>query len=289
MVQQEARRTLLALPLEGRPLVEVERYAAQSAAALVWVNPHHANAAPDAARGAAESAFAARGYARQGSADWHAFGRWGRHTRGSVGAALAWVASDEWEVHASVRALQRHDAWQLDPHAAGAPVGVNPWRQATQGRSRQGLVGVNWTGTQQVSVLVEWWYDGTALADRDWDEWRRRNDALAALAAQPGVPQDLELAAAGNLAWQATPLASNNLRRDNAFVRLAWQPARWVLSLDALVTPSDRGRVITAAAQWQGEALRFNARGDVTAGRPTRCSPNCRSAVPRLLAATWLF
>ena len=259
VVQQEPRRTLIGLPQEGRPLLEVERYDARSAGALVWVNPQHTNAAPDAQRGAAESSVAARGYVRNGGADWHVFGRWGRHTRAGVGAALAWVATEEVELHASARLMQRHDGWRIDPQAANTLLPANPWRQTTLGRSTQALLGGSWTGEDQISVLIEWWHDGSAMADRDWDAWRQRNDALAALGGQPGLTPNLVAAAAGNLAWQATPLSAGNLRRGNAFVRLAWQPPRWVLSLDALVTPHDRGHVITAAAQWQGEHIRLDA------------------------------
>ncbi len=259
VVQQETRRTLLALPQEGRMLLEVERYDAQSSGTLVWVNPQHANLATDAQRGADESALAVRGYMRDASADWHVFGRWGRHTRASVGAALAWVATDEVELHASARLAQRHDGWRMDPQAAALPVSANPWQQTTLGRNAQALLGGSWTGEDQISVLLEWWHDGTAMAGRDWDAWRLRSDALTAFGSQPGLPPNLRLAAAGNLAWQATPFAAANLRRDNAFVRLAWQPARWVVSLDALITPRDRGHVITAAAQRQGEHLRFDA------------------------------
>ena len=259
VVQQEARRTQLAHLQEGRPLLEIERYDADTAGALVWVNPQHANVATDAQRGADESALAARGYAHDGSADWHIYGRCGRHTRASVGAALAWVATEEVELHASARLMQHHDGWRIDPQAASAPVGANPWRRATLGRSAQGLLGGSWTGTDQISVLIEWWYDGTTLADRDWDTWRLRNHALALFGSQPGLPPNLVAAAAGNLAWQATPLSDGNLRRDNVFVRLAWQPPRWVVSLDALHAPRDRGHVITATAQWQGERIRLDA------------------------------
>ncbi|MBN8489119.1 MAG: hypothetical protein J0M20_15515, partial [Burkholderiales bacterium] len=39
----------------------------------------------------------------------------------------------------------------------------------------------------------------------------------------------------------------------------AWQPASWTLSVDALVHPTDGGRILTAAAQWQGDRWRFEA------------------------------
>jgi hypothetical protein len=83
---------------EGRALLQVEHFGAEQAATLVWVNPQHAGEPADEQRGAEESALDARWYTRQGAADWHVFGRWGEHTHASVGAALAFVATDELEL-----------------------------------------------------------------------------------------------------------------------------------------------------------------------------------------------
>ena len=106
---------------------------------------------------------------------------------------------------------------------------------------------------------MEYWYDGSTLSDDQWDRWMARNRGLSAFGALPGLPAGLVQAAAGNLAWQATPFDTPNLRRDNLFVRLAWQPDHWLLSADALVTPADRGRIVTLGVQWQGDRLRLNA------------------------------
>lgn len=255
MVQQEARRTLLETRPEGRPLLQVEHFGTESAAALVWVNPQHLNDPADAQRFGAESALAARGYHRAGAADWHLFARQGRHTGSSLGLALAWVASDALELHASARALQRHDGWHLDDAAGTAPVAASPWQVRTLGPATQALLGATWTGDRRQSLLAEWWHDGTALSDGDWDRWMARNAALLAWATRPGLAH----ASAGNLAWQAAPLATPNLRRDNLFVRVAWQPERWLLWSDLLFMPADAGRVATAGVQWQGEQLRLTA------------------------------
>lgn len=289
VVQQERRRRLLATTQEGRPLVEVERFDAQTSVTLVWVNPQNLNDTDDASRQGLESALATRAYVRDGSADWHAFARWGEHTRASLGAAVAWVATDELEWHASARIMQHHDAWQFDSSAGNAPVAANPWLQATLGSSAQALLGAGWTGPQRVSLLVECWYDGTAPADSDWDAWLARNRALAAFGTQPGLSPALVRAAGGNLAWQATPFATNNLRRNNVFARLAWHAQRWVLSLDALVTPSDRGRVVTAAAQWQGERLRFDAAWRSYGGPADALFSQLPLREVGLLAVSWPF
>jgi len=284
-VQQQERRTLLSLTPEGRPLLQLEHFGADSATSLVWVNPERLNEADDAQRGARESALAARWYGRSGALDGHLFGRVGQHTGGSLGAAAAWVATDELELHASARVLQRHDGWSLDPAAGNALLRANPWRQATLGGTAQWLLGASWTGALQQSVLVEAWRDGTALSDAGWDAWSTRNAALTSIAAQPA----LRLPAAGNLAWQASPFTADNLRRDNLFVRLAWQPEHWQLSLDALLTPQDRGRILTAAVQWQGDRLRLNAAWRVYGGAADSLFARLPQRRAGVLSASWAF
>lgn len=264
VVQQERRRTLLPTTQQGRPLLMLEGYDADNALALVWVHPlqRRDDFAPQA-RGADEQALALRLYHRAGALDLHGFARQGDHTGTSLGAAMAWVAGDSLALHASVRRLRRHDSWVIDANAAGNSsgqvLGANPWRQATLGPASQWLVGWQWTGELQQSLMVEAWRDGTALSTADWRAWGARNTALAASPAPAA-------ARAGNLAWQASPLDSTNLHRDNLLIRLAWQPAGWQLSLDTVYMPADHGRHDTAAVLWQGDRWRLNAAWRQAAG-----------------------
>lgn len=283
-VQQETRRTLLSLTPEGRPLLQLERFGSEDALSLVWVNPERWQRSADATRGAAESAVALRGYRRFGALDAFAFARHGAHTGNSLGAALAWVATDELELHASARWLQRHDGWQLATGAGDGLQRSNPWQQATRGAASQWLLGANWTGTLQQSLMVEYWHDGSALPDREWDRWQQRNAALAMLPA--AVPA---AAVAANLAWQGTPFGAQSLRQDNLFIRLAWQPEHWTVSLDALITPADRGRIVTASAQWQGDRWRFNAAWRVNGGPAEALLVQLPVRRSLLLAATRSF
>lgn len=286
VVQQEERRQLYAGTPEGRPLLQAEHFGAEDALTLVWVNPQRWDDAAEQQRGARESAFAGRWYRRFGALDVHALGRWGRHTGWSAGGALAWVATDELELHASWRALHRHDGWQIDPAAGHAPVAANPWAQATLGGTSQWLLGGQWTGALQQSLMVEAWHDGTAPTDRQWDAWAGRNAALLALGrTQPS----LATAAAGNLAWQATPFSGASLRQDNLYLRLAWQPEHWQWTLDALLHPADRGRMVTAAVQWQGDRLRLNAAWRVYGGPANALLAQLPQRRALLLAAAWAF
>jgi len=107
VVQQEVRRLLVAVPLQGRPVLMAERYTPDAAWSLVAVNP----TTERSATGAREPALAARWYQRLGAADAYAFARWGQRTRGSLGAAFAWVVSDALELHGSLRHMAHFDAW----------------------------------------------------------------------------------------------------------------------------------------------------------------------------------
>lgn len=286
VVEQEERRQLLApVTPEGRPLLQLEHFSAETAWTLVWVNPTHLNTRRS---GADESALALRYYRRVGAADWHGFARLGEHTRGSLGAAVAWVATDALELHGSWRFAQAHDGWQLSAAAAGAQP-ANPWQLATLGAAPQWLVGGTWTNADQLSLLAEWWHDGSALSNAGWDAWAARNQALAHGGAASTLPAALRTAFAANLAWQSTPWSSANLRRDNLFLRLSWQHEAWQPALDLLYMPADAGRTLTASLAWQGDRLRIEGGWRRYGGPSTALLAQLPLRSTGYLAATWAF
>lgn len=260
LVQQEQRRTLVSQPLQGRPVLMAEQFGAESAWSLVAVNPTTGRDAT----GADEGALAARWYQRLGSADAHAFARWGRRTQGSVGAAWSWVASDALELHASLRHLARYDAWEDSSAQPVALALASPWRPVLRQAAQLALVGGTWTNADQVSVLLEAWWDGTAPSRTHWRQWAERNGALQRLGAAGAPP----IAVAANLAWQTQAFsASPSLHRQNLFARLAWTTGAWESALDLLYHPADSGRLYTASLAWKGDRLRLEG-GLRTSGGP---------------------
>ena len=248
VVQQEVRRTLVATTAEGRPLVMAEHLGADDAWTWVAVNPTADRASP----GGREPALAVRYYLRHGAVDWHSFARVADRTGSSVGAAVAWVATDALELHASAREMERADAVAMVP-LASTLTPSDPWQPVTQGATTQALVGATWTSESQVSVLVEVWWDGTALSGQQWSDWRRRNQALQSLVAL-GAPAS---AVAGNLAWQADAYgASNSLQQQNWYTRISWDHENWHPSLDLLYHPQDGGSMVTAALLWTGDRVK---------------------------------
>lgn len=248
-IQQESRRTLVEEAPVGRAVVQAQRFGLDRALSLVLVNPQ---ASADA-RGAEEPALAARYYQRAGAADWFAFARNAQRTGASLGAALAWVASDALELHTSWRWQERGDTLAADM-AADALLTRSPWQASGSAAFTQALVGLQWTHPSNLGVLLEAWWDGSALSDAQWRAWRTRNQALQRLAAQ-GAPA---AAVAGNLAWQADALgASDSLRRSNLLLRLAWSHAGWEPALDWLLTPEDGGQVLTAMLRHPGDRVQL--------------------------------
>lgn len=247
VVQREVRRQLLSSTPQGRGVVQLEHFGNDAATSLVWVEP---------TRGADESALALRHYRRFGALDLHAHAHWSRATRTSLGAALAWVATDELEVHASTRWLPRHDTRTLTDAATatpGQPQRTAPWQDTPAGSTHQSLIGASWTGGPDVTVLAEWWHDGTARPDAVWAQWSTRTAALA----EPG-----------NLAWQAAELSTGptSLRQNNIYLRASLKRDAWEWSLDTLVTPADGGRLTGAGLRWQGDQWRVEAAWRVAGG-----------------------
>ena len=281
VVQQEVRRVLTPVTLQGRPVAMLERFDASAALSLVWVNPTHERAAT----GAEEPALAGRYYQRIGAADAYAFARHGARTGASAGAAVSWVASDAVELHASWRAYAHADT--VASTARGAqPLPANPWGAVLSGRGQQALLGGTWTSESQLSVLGEVWWDGTAASDAQWRDWSARNAGLPAWAAL-GAPA---AAVAGNLAWQSGAWGNGtSLRRRNVFARVSWQHDAWAPALDVLWTPADRARLVTLSLAWQGDRVRLEGGWRTTLGPEAavlRQMPVQRQAYA---VATWAF
>jgi hypothetical protein len=236
--------------------------------------------------------LAARVYLQAGEVDWHGFARHGSHTSTSLGAAASWVASDALEIHASVRHFQRSDglAWSSAAGASsGALLPVNPWGQHTSGSGHQVLVGGTWTAENQLSLLAEAWYDGTALPKAAWQQWASRNQALGALAGQ-GAPAN---AVAGNLAWQGSAFsasgASASLHRQNFYARLSWTHDAWQPALDVLYHPADGGRMVTASLVWQGDRVKVEGGLRVNAGPAAAVVRQLPVQKQGYLMGTWAF
>jgi hypothetical protein len=281
LVQQELRRRLVSSTATGRGVLQAERFDSDSAWSLVAVNPGDS---PDA-RAADEPALAARYYRHLGATDWYGFARQAERTGSSLGAAVAWVATDALELHASLRTLQRADTLAMAA-PANALATQTPWRNSSIRDATQALLGAQWTSAQQLSVLLEAWCDGTALSPAQWDAWRRRNHGLESLPAQ-GAPV---AAVAGNLAWQADAFAAaSNLQRSSLYLRLAWEHEGWQPALELLGHPDDGGHMLTLSLRHQGDRLLMQGGLRVTGGPDSAVLAQLPNRQQAYLQSSWAF
>lgn len=287
VVQQEQRRSFVSTTAIGRPLAMAEYFDATLAAALVWVNPAQGRASSSAQDSTAdEQALAARVYYRAGAADLHGFARYGAQNGTSLGAAVAWVATEALEIHASGRYL-RHNPGLVMGAASALLQRSSPWQPQMQANLTQALLGASWTTEGQHSLLLEAWWDGTAPSGKQWQEWGRRNRALAA--SIPVLPQ-FQHELAYNIAWQSQLLSgAANLRRQNVFARWSWQRGAWQPALDLLWTPEDGGRIVTATLVWQGDQVKLDAGIRAYAGSSASVIRQLPVAKMAYVAATWSF
>ena len=286
VVQQERRRSLISNTAIGRPVAMAEYFDADNALSLVWVNPRQTSSQASAIPEADEQALAARLYRRIGALDLHGFARYGRQNGGSLGAALAWVATDALELHASVRHLQRSSTLLMGGQSALLQAGT-PWQVQAQYDVTQLLAGMVWTTEFQHSFMLEAWWDGTAPSEQQWRKWAQRNQALmAAIRVSPRMQATI----GGQLAAQNQLLsAAASLHRKNLFARWSWQNAAWQPAIDILWTPADRGHVLTVSLGWQGDRLRLDGGIRHYGGPGDSVYAQLPAASVAYLSATWPF
>jgi hypothetical protein len=287
LVQQEKRRNLIGNTLVGRSLATLDYFDANLAATLVWINPERVfNVDEHDSKLADEQALAARIYYRAGGADLHGFAKYGEQSGASVGAAVAWVATDALELHASARYLRHSIVKQIAPNIASLQRSL-PWLAQTQTDIAQVLLGTTWTTEQQHSFLLEAWWDGKALSAQQWQRWSSRNSAL--IASAPNLSQ-YQPELAYNLAWQSQILAEgSSLQKQNLFARWSWQSAIWQPAMDILWTPQDGGRVVTASIGWQGDRWHLDGGVRVYSGPNTAVLAQLPSRRTAYVSATWSF
>jgi hypothetical protein len=258
---------------------------------LVWVNPERIFKSDDVASKvsnivAHEQALAARIYYRAGSADLHGFAKYGAQSGASIGLAVAWVATDALELHASARYLRHSNIKEMASDLTVLQRN-SPWLAQTQTDLAQVLLGATWTSEQQHSFLLEAWWDGTALSSTQWQRWNSRNSSLIASVPKLSRYQD-ELAY--NLAWQSQILSEGpSLQQVNLFARWSWQSAGWQPAIDILWAPQDGGRVITASLGWQGDRWHLDGGLRIFTGPQSAVFNQLPSRKIAYASATWAF
>ena len=211
VVQQEDRRALNPVTLEGVPMLAWEAFDADRAVTVVLSNPAHSiNSRRDQPRD--DGSLAVRLYRQNGARDEYAVLRLSERSGVEGGVSFSQVAAPEFEVHGSVLLQQRHDEW-----LASGPVSLQPGRRQDWRRRSGGgkaLAGFTWTSESKFSVLGEAWLDRTAVRQQ------QRNVLLRA-AQNSG---DFDISA--DTLWQPQSSGSGRI----GSVAVSWKPGPWLVS-----------------------------------------------------------
>jgi hypothetical protein len=203
VVQQEDRRAINPVTLEGVPMLAWEAFDADRALTVVLSNPGRSR--QDQPRD--DGSLAVRLYRQHGARDEYAVLRISSRNGVEGGVSFSQVASPEFELHGSVLLQQRHDVWLVSRTAA-------PHWQRSAGNNGGGkaLAGFTWTNEAKFSVLGEAWLDRTASA-------QQQQNLLLRAAQDSG---DFDVSA--DVLWQ--PQNGSKI----ASVGVSWKPGPWLFS-----------------------------------------------------------
>ncbi len=283
VIQQQDRRVLNQFTLEGIPSLAWERFTETSAWTLVWANPLHGKTS--ASRD--DESVALRWFRQDGDRDLHAVARWSARTGVQGGAGMNRVVGESAQWYASGLIAQRTERRTnvLDP-AAPLPLSISdPLHARKENASAQIGAGYSWTHSSGWGVMAEAWYDGTAWTK---DEWVRAGSIARAQSALFGTPVPRS-AIEGNLAYGVQSFDRPNLLRDNALLRASYDGEYWDAAVDWLVTPSDRGSVLTLTLSQQYDRWRWEAGVRRFAGPPDSAYGLLPEGTVGWLASQWFF
>jgi hypothetical protein len=221
VVQQEDRRALNPVTLEGVPMLAWEAFDADRALTVVLSNPGRSRG--DQPRD--DGSLAMRLYRQNGARDEYAVLRVSSRNGLESGLSFSQVAAAELELHASVLFQQRHDVWQTSRTAP-------PHWQRSDGDNGGGkaLAGFTWTNEAKFSVLGEAWLDRTAGT-------RKQRNILLRAAQNSG---DFDVSA--DILWQP----ENGSK--TASVAASWRPGPWLFSASLRRYGGVNGATVRSAA-----------------------------------------
>ncbi|SFV07144.1 hypothetical protein [Pseudoduganella namucuonensis] len=200
VVQQEDRRALNPVTLNGVPMLAWEAFDASRAVTVVLSNPGKGRGAQPRDDGS----LALRLYRQNGARDEYAVLRVSARNGLEGGASFSHVATEELEMHGSLLFQQRHEEWTFSR--------VAPPRWQRREGGGKALAGFTWTNAGKFSVLGEAWLDRTA------PRAQQRNLLLRA------SQNDGDLDVFADVLWQP----QNGSRISS--VGMSWKPGPWLFS-----------------------------------------------------------
>ncbi len=241
----QAERLSFISPIEeGLPLLALEKYTDNGAWTLLCGN---ALSYHNQTFHRSDNRCAARAYALIDNTELQLIAYTDRATDYAVGAGFSQVRGDALELHGSLlyqarysqlmnqlldstELLARQDPMQLRGYADGYKL----------------LLGMNYTWSSGVSLILEAWHDESGYSRRQWQALRDLTEAQKRLSGLSFVSRQ---AVEGNVAASNQFFAQASLLEDNLFARLSYDGENTSANIDVLYSVLDKGSVLTLGAK----------------------------------------
>ncbi|BDY04321.1 hypothetical protein [Ferrimonas sp. YFM] len=170
--------------------------------------------------------------------EWQLLGYYDDVRRGLIGASYVWVPTDALEIHGSALYQARFPGYQLTGQPQ-APVALTSQHDAVQA-----LLGLTWSHVSGHQLILEYWFDGRAWSQSQWQSALHRADAAKE------VPSVQRTYAAG--------FANGNLTQHSLMLHWRLSAESLELRLDLLMDPQSQGVIATPRLNWSFEQHSLN-------------------------------
>ncbi len=229
---------------EGLPLLALEKYTDNGAWTLLCGN---ALSYHNQTFHRSDNRCAARAYALIDDTELQFIAYADQATDFAIGAGFSMVRGDALELHGSLLYQARYS--QLMSRLVGStellarqdPMGM---REYADGYKL--LLGMNYTWSSGVSLLLEAWHDDSGYSRQQWQALRDLTEAQKRLSDLASIPRQ---AIEGNIAASNQFFGQKSLLEDNIFARLSYAGEKTSANIDVLYSVLDRGAVLTLDAK----------------------------------------
>ena len=178
-----------------------------------------------------------RYHSMDGSLGWQVIAHYDSRLKSRIGGSMVDVLGDALEVHAALLWQQRYDTPVFHPDRIGLDHFVNPVTTGSRRGAWQALAGITYTTRFQLSVIMEYWYDGRAPSRSQWRTLLATADMQATHAGE-------NLLYSYQLSAERQMFATQNLFRQSFLLHLRMPLTHWRPQLTLVYNPQDGGFLV---------------------------------------------
>ncbi len=254
VVQQYDQQTISRQSAIGKNMIALEHFSGMSSWSLLWVNPNRS----DESQNHGIKSIVSKYSTSQDNYDLHAVLRYNRKNKLQMGLGGINILSDEMSVHGSLLLSQVYQK-QLHKLTRQTTVLLSdkyPYENIDYNSGFQLLTGLSWSNLSNHSLIVEYWYNGMAYSDKQWDQLFKLAAQQQNLLNNTQLPQSI---IHGNIAWTAAATQTQALAQHNVMLQWSYDADYWKPTANILLSPVDKSSMITLLATRSTHLFKFEA------------------------------